>query len=187
MKSEDIEKNKNTLRKEMLKHRAAIDSNIKNSYDQWVCNQLYNTIEEWEYEIIHCYIPMNNEIDILPLIEKLLNDGKVIIAPKTLAERKLQHLVLTSTKHLEKGIYDTQHPANSIEYVGNLDLIIAPGLAYDYKGNRLGYGGGYYDTFFAEHSNAHKIGLAYPFQRMKNIPLDRHDVPVNEVISKREM
>ena len=187
MKSEDILKNKNILRKEILKHRAAIDSKIKSNYDHWICDQLYLTIEEWEYEIIHCYIPMKDEIDILPLIEKLLREGKVIIAPKTLKKRKLQHLVLTSTKHIEKGIYGTQHPANSIEYVGDLDLIITPGLAYDYKGNRLGYGGGYYDEFLREHSNAHKIGLAYPFQRMKNIPLDSHDIPVNEVISKREM
>ena len=187
MTSEEIDKNKSTLRRAMLKHRAEIDSDIKSKYDQWICDQLYNTIEEWEYEIIHCYIPMKDEINILPLINRLLKDGKVIITPKTIAERKLQHLVLTSTKQLEKGEHGTQHPKNSIEYIGDLDLIIVPGLAYDYKGNRLGYGGGYYDTFLAEQSQAHVIGLAYPFQRMKNIPLDRHDIPVNEVISKREM
>jgi len=55
------------------------------------------------------------------------------------------------------------------------------------KGNRLGYGGGYYDAFLTEQHSAHSVGLAYPFQRMKYIPIGNHDIPVNEVISKRDL
>jgi len=184
---ESIQIQKSILRQEMLRHRAEIDSHIKKDYDQWVCNELYKGIQEWDYQVIHTYIPMGDEIDILPLINRLLEDGRVVIAPKTLAQRKLEHRVLVSTQQLEKGMYGTSHPTNTIEYIGELDLIIAPGLAYDYKGNRLGYGGGYYDTFLAEHIHTHIVGLAYPFQRMKYLPIDSHDIPVNDVISKREM
>lgn len=184
---EEIKKRKEKLRKEMLKHRSNIDTDTKNEYDQWVCQQLHSVIQEWNYEVIHAYIPMEGEINILPLIDKLLEEGIVIIAPKTLPERRLENLVLQSTKKLEKGIFGTSHPAQSIEYIGEIDLIITPGLAYDYKGNRLGYGGGYYDTLLSELSDVHVIGLAYPFQRMKYVPIGRYDIPVNEVISKREM
>ena len=184
---EELNQRKDKLRKEILDHRSEIDPASKADYDSWVCNQLYDLVQEWDYQVIHTYIPMGDEIDVLPLIDKLINDGRIIIAPKTLRDRQLEHLVLQSTKKLEKGVYGTSYPANSIEYIGKLDLIITPGLAYDYKGNRLGYGGGYYDAFLTEQHSAHSVGLAYPFQRMKYIPIGSHDIPVNEVISKREL
>lgn len=186
MSKEELNQKKSELRKEIIKHRSQIDAQSKSAYDNWICDQLYDIIQKWDYQVIHTYIPMGDEIDILPLIDRLMKNGHLIIAPKTLPNRLLQHLVLQSTNKLEPGIFGTQHPANSIEYIGDIDLIITPGLAFDYKGNRLGYGGGYYDTFLADYSQAHSIGLAYPFQRMKYIPIGSHDIPVNEVISKRE-
>lgn len=185
--SDEISNLKSTLRKKIMSIRSEIDPSIKSNYDQWICDQLYDIINEWDYQVIHTYIPMGDEINILPLIDKLLKDQRIVIASKTFANRVLKHLVLTSTQKLEVGLYGTSHPKNSIEYIGSLDLIIAPGLAYDYKGNRLGYGGGYYDTFLQEQEKAHAIGIAYPFQRIKNIPIGKYDIPVNEVISKREM
>ena len=185
-KTIELQNRKTELRSKILKQRTEIDKSTKSEYDTWVCDQLYSMVQEWDYQVIHTYIPMKNEINIFPLIDRLLKDGRIIIAPKTLKNRVLQHLVLQSTKKLEQGEFNTQHPANSIEYIGELDLIITPGLAYDYKGNRLGYGGGYYDTFLAEQTNAYAVGVAYPFQRMKYIPIDSHDIPVNEVISKRQ-
>jgi len=184
---EELNQRKDKLRKEILDHRSEIDPASKADYDSWVCNKLYDLVQEWDYQVIHTYIPMVDEIDVLPLIDKLINDGRIIIAPKTLRDRQMEHLVLQSTKKLEKGVYGTSYPANSIEYIGQIDLIITPGLAYDYKGNRLGYGGGYYDAFLTEQHSAHSVGLAYPFQRMKYIPIGNHDIPVNEVISKRDL
>lgn len=187
MSQEDLKQRKDILRKEMLHLRKTIDPSTKQQYDTQICNDIFDMIQKYDYEIIHTYIPMKDEINILPLIENLLQDGRILIAPKTLPNRRLEHLLLKSTKALQKGAYGTYHPANSIEYIGDIDLIITPGLAFDYKGNRLGYGGGYYDHFLKEQQNAYSIGIAYPFQRMKYIPLGSFDIPVNEVISKREM
>lgn len=184
---EELKQRKSTFRKEIITHRSQIDPSSKREYDNWVCDKIFDIVQEWDYQVIHTYIPMGDEINVRPLIERLIADGRAIIAPKTLANRKLQHLVLQSITKLEKGVFGTSHPANSIEYIGDIDLIITPGLAYDYKGNRLGYGGGYYDTFLNEQPNAHSVGVAYPFQRMKYIPIGSHDIPVNEVVSKREM
>ncbi len=184
---EELKQRKDKLRKELLQQRSEIDPACKADYDQWICDKLYELVQDWDYQVIHSYIPIDSEINILPLLDRLIDDGRIIIAPKTNQERQLEHLVLQSTTKLEKGLFGTSHPINSIEYIGELDFIITPGLAYDYKGNRLGYGGGYYDTFLSEQSQAHSVGIAYPFQRMKYIPIGSHDIPVNEVISKREM
>lgn len=185
-RKEELHVKKDELRQLILSQRQTIDPKLKSDYDNWICDQLYTAIEDWDYQVIHTFIPMNDEINILPLIDRLLKEGRIIITPKTMKDRQMQNLILQSTTALEPGLFGTQHPANSIEYIGEINLIITPGLAYDYKGNRLGYGGGYYDTFLSEQQNAHSIGIAYPFQRIKYIPVGSTDYPVNDVISKRE-
>ena len=100
---EELNQRKDKLRKEILDHSSEIDPASKADYDSWVCNKLYDLVQEWDYQVIHTYIPMVDEIDVLPLIDKLINDGRIIIAPKTLRDRQMEHLVLQSTKKLEKG------------------------------------------------------------------------------------
>ena len=69
---EELNQRKNKLRKEILDHRSKIDIASKADYDSWVCNQLYDLVQEWDYQVIHTYIPMGDEIDVLPLIDKLI-------------------------------------------------------------------------------------------------------------------
>lgn len=52
----------------------------------------------------------------------------------------------------------------------NYDMILVPGLAYDADGYRIGYGGGYYDSFMIQHPNTIKIGVFYPFQEVACVP-----------------
>ncbi|HID0825153.1 TPA: 5-formyltetrahydrofolate cyclo-ligase, partial [Clostridium botulinum] len=64
-----------------------------------------------------------------------------------------------------------------------IDLAILPGLAFDNKGGRLGYGGGFYDRFIPKlKKEVSKIALAYDFQILKEVPKDAHDVLVDDII-----
>ncbi|MCB0653171.1 MAG: 5-formyltetrahydrofolate cyclo-ligase [Saprospiraceae bacterium] len=173
---------KKKLRKQMLLQRAKLDQQKKTKYDHWVCQSLWETIEDKGVKNIHCYLPMGTEINISPLIEKMLKEKITVITPKTLPKRKLQNLVLNSLDDLEKGVFGTCHPARSEEYLGQYDLIIVPGLAFDHSNFRLGYGGGYYDNFLGQHTKACKIGICYPYQKMEWIPLEEHDVRLDEVL-----
>jgi len=143
----NILEEKKELRALMLSARVQQKSEIKKNYDQWICEELKKTILLNNYKFIHCYLPMGKEIDITPLVSFLLANKYTLIVPKTLPKRKLQNLILNSLNEVEKGIYGTSHPANSIEYKGEYDFIIVPGLAFDKNNYRLGYGGGYYDNF----------------------------------------
>ena len=62
------------------------------------------------------------------------------------------------------------------------DLIIVPGVAFSKKGERLGYGGGFYDRFL-EHHKVYTIGVAYDFQIMNSLPTEEHDRKLNEIIT----
>ena len=173
---------KKKLRKQMLFKRARLSKSLKPKYDDWICNSLWKIIKEHGFKTVHCYLPMGTEINITPLIEKMLNEKLTVITPKTLPKRKLLNLVLNSLDELEKGVFGTSHPVNAKEFLGQYDLIIVPGLSFDELNYRLGYGGGYYDNFMENYPNARKIGIFYPFQKIGKVPLESHDLKLDEIL-----
>ncbi|MGE0560463.1 MAG: 5-formyltetrahydrofolate cyclo-ligase [Flavobacteriales bacterium] len=174
---------KKKLRIEMHQKRANIDSAQKKLYDQKICHQLEGLILQQKARVVHAYLPMGKEIDISPLLSSLLMKGIIVVTPKTLRNRKLQNLVLTSLTEVEQGVFGTTHPANSIEYTGSFDFIIVPGLAFDNANYRLGYGGGYYDNFLVNHPKAIKVGIFYPVQQVDKVPIESHDIQLDTIIS----
>jgi 5-formyltetrahydrofolate cyclo-ligase len=178
---------KKALRNQMLFKRATFPKSIKPKYDEWICLSLWRIIAENEFKTIHCYIPMGTEIDLSPLIERLLENNIKVISPKTLPKRKLKNLVLSSLKDVENGVYGTTYPSGDIEYDGDFDMIIIPGLAFDSTNYRLGYGGGYYDNFIVNHPQAKKIGIFYPFQEVGNVPVEPHDIRLDAILINKEI
>lgn len=181
-----ITEQKHALRNFMLKSRLNFDSIEKESYDDWICAALESKINAENAKIVHAYIPMGAEINIQPLLEKLIAKGITVITPKTLPKPIMENRILTSFDELEKGIFGTTHPASPIEYNGNFDFIIIPGLAFDKNNYRLGYGGGYYDTFLAQHPTAFKQGIFYPFQEVPTVPTETHDIQLDDVLVKKK-
>ncbi len=155
----------------------------KRGGNEKIVAELLELIATIKPKAVHSYLPMGSEVDIWPVIEYLLQAEVTVVTPKSLPKRKLEHLVLKSTNELEEGIFGTRHPAGSQVFDGRYDLIIVPGLAFDHHGNRLGYGAGYYDNFLKDHPEAYKVGVAYPFQVLEKIPVDAHDVRLDEIIS----
>lgn len=179
-----IAEQKKLLRVEMFAKRNSLNSGVKSAYDTWICGELKKQIRSHGCNTVHAYIPMGSEIDILPLLEHLLQDGMTVVCPKTLPKRKLENRILTSLNELETGIMGTQHPLEANLYEGRYDCIIVPGLAVDSQHYRLGYGGGYYDTFLSGQPNAFTIGIYYPFQQVQTVPTEPHDLPLRSVLLK---
>ncbi len=140
---------------------------------------------------IHTYVSaVNNEVHTLGLILLLLDEGKRVVVPRCTTERsRLQHICINSLDELKPsrfGLLEPEHvPGNEIR-PEDLDLIIAPLLAFDRKGARLGFGGGYYDYLFGRGS-CPKICLAYSFQEAQNIPIEPHDQNPDIVVTEKEI
>ena len=173
---------KKDLRTRIQAQRNAILEAPKVAYDTQMNESLWDLIQERNCKTVHLYLPMGSEINLYPLIQKLLNQKIKVYSPKTLKNRKLEHLALRSLEDLEKGLWGTRHPKNSKAYEGAFDLIIVPGLAFDEDCNRLGYGGGYYDNFLKDHPQAHKVAAIYPFQVVEQVPVEAHDAKVTAVL-----
>lgn len=170
-----VKEEKKALRKRMLEQRLRLDPGFKEAYDRRICLALEHLIRTRGARIVHSYIPMAGEINIRPLLQKLLDENIRVVCPKTLPKRRLENRVLHSLDALETGIMGTRHPLAADLYEGPIDLILVPGLACDAALYRLGYGGGYYDSFLSQHPEAFKAGLFYPFQKVEAVPREAQD------------
>lgn len=117
--------------------------------------------------IVHTYLPIvrQQEVDTWPLIHKLWRDFPGVRTWSSITEspnQRLQHFLLTPDVRLTETKWGIPAPAHDFErVVGFPDLVVVPLLAVDQVGNRVGYGGGYYDRFLAETGlNCLKVGLS---------------------------
>ena len=181
-KTDTAQEQKKQLRTIMLQQREEMPRDVRQAHSEKICQQLWDTILDNNAQVIHCYLTMGSEVNIFPLLQKALAAGLTVVVPKALKKRQLQNLVLTDLKNMEPGIFGTYHPKDVEEYSGHYDLIIVAGLAFGPNGYRVGYGGGYYDTFLADHPGARKIGVAFPFQMVDAVPVEAHDIKLDGVV-----
>lgn len=171
------------IRKQMISERDKMPTWLKIKTDNNICDRIMQKIIAQNAQIIHSYLPLGSEINITPLLEELLKKNYTVVCPKSLPRRTIRNLILRSTAELEEGRFGTKHPIGDYEYTGEIDFYIVPGLAFDKNGYRIGYGSGYYDTYFSAHSIGFKLGICYPFQILKDLPIEPHDINLNEIIS----
>ena len=176
-----IKSRKKHLRQTMLEWRNIMPRKERNLLSKKICGQLWDLILQKNIQVVHSYLTMGSEVNVLPLLQKALDNGITVVVPKTLKKRQMQNLVLTDLKNMEAGIFNTYHPKDAVEYTGGYDLIIVAGLAFGEKGFRVGYGGGYYDTFLTGQNAAMKVGVCYPFQMVPEVPVEAHDVRLDDV------
>ena len=131
------------------------------------------------------YISFGGEVDTTDMIKEAQNLGKIISVPVCKKNRGIKPCRLSETTELENGLYGICEPVlKRFVSLGNLDLVVVPGVAFDKKGNRLGHGKGYYDSFLRKLSDrTTSVGLAFNFQILPSIPTTKRDVKVHRVIS----
>lgn len=178
----DIVQQKKLLRAEMLSARDELPRRDRNKQAERICQQIWEIVQERDAKIVHTYLNMGSEINVLPLIQRLLDAGITVVAPKTLKKQRLENRLVSNLADMEAGVFGTYHPRGKEIYSGPFHLIICPGLAFDQCGGRLGYGGGYYDAFLAEQKVSWKVGICYPNQLLDSIPLEAHDIRMDQVI-----
>ena len=133
------------------------------------------------------YLPIRSEISPLPLMEALNKAGQQTAMPITLAEGEpLTFRCWKAGDDYEDGPYGTRQPKITGQPVLP-DIILAPLLAFDQAGWRLGYGGGFYDrTIAVLGERRHKvsvIGLGYDGQKLDKIPIGPYDMPLDAVLT----
>ena len=119
----------------------------------------------WNKQIMHIFLSIENqkEVDTSFLRTLLQGKDKEIVIPKIIDSESLQHFLLTDHTLLKKNSLGIPEPVSGIEIKPSLiDVVFIPLLSFDYKGNRVGYGKGYYDRFLLNcKEECLKIGLSF--------------------------
>jgi len=183
---------KEIIRKRILNLRNSQSkfSAITNSYK--IQERLFRLPEFVRAKTILFYVATRDEVKTESMIKKALEYGKRVVVPiSNVKERTLNLSEIKDFDELEPGAFNIPEPKKQfLRPVSSeeIDLVIVPGVAFDEKGNRIGYGMGFYDRFLR---NVKKhilvIGLAYEFQIIKKIPVDDKDVTVHKVVSEKEI
>ncbi|MDD5778551.1 MAG: 5-formyltetrahydrofolate cyclo-ligase [Candidatus Thermoplasmatota archaeon] len=136
------------------------------------------------------YISHGTEVNTHGLIRLLLSQTSREVLVPVVADRQ-RHTLLLSSLHqwqeLSTGAYGILEPAEVRERPAeSVEVCLVPGIGFDIRGNRIGYGGGYYDRLLRSIRGT-TIGLAYDFQVLDAIPSQDHDVPVDAVVTEKRL
>lgn len=173
--------NKSQLRKEIRAKKEAllpeqIEKASQNLTEQFLSHPLYK-----EAESIYVYLSYNQEVRTDDIIRRAWAEGKTVAVPKIVGE-EMRFFLFTPETPVEEGYKGIPEPLVAEEAHDPKALVLMPGLAFDPKGNRMGYGGGFYDRFL--HAEPHPtIALCFDFQMYEALECEAHDIPVDAVLS----
>ena len=135
-----------------------------------------------EAKTIYGYLPYNQEVRTVPMLEQALRDGKRVAVPKVIGD-DMKFIYMTDLSQVENGYAGIPEPiANEPVADDPTALVLMPGLAFDPAGHRIGYGGGFYDRFLAAEPNHPTIALCYDFQMLPSLETEEFDIPVDCVL-----
>lgn len=132
---------------------------------------------------IMVYISYNCEVDTHKLIEKMLDDKKILCAPKCVSKEIIEARAFGSFSELTSGAYGILEPAG--EKITDIDLVLVPGVAFNKKLHRIGYGAGYYDRFLKDFGGI-SCGLFYEMQNAE-FGTDKTDIPLDYIITENAL
>jgi 5-formyltetrahydrofolate cyclo-ligase len=141
--------------------------------------------------VVLAYVGFGSELRTETFLRRVLDDGKVLLLPRVNRnERRLNlHVVKDPAKDLEAGTWGIREPSPDLcprAEPAALDFALVPGVAFDARGARLGYGGGYYDTLLAGSTKSRPslVAAAFELQVVDEVPLEEHDVRVDLIVTE---
>ncbi len=178
---------KGSLRKNILSKRDSIPPAVKQIKDRAIEERLFNLDEFRMAKTIFFFASFRSEVDTFGMIKWALNEGKRVVLPRV----EGQDLGLYEIKSLDElvtGYRKIPEPSVLTEdrkiTINDVDAVIIPGAAFDETGNRVGYGGGFYDRLLAElQKSVPVIAPTYEEQVINSVPTESHDRKVIIIVT----
>ena len=182
---------KQRLREERLAAREALSEQERSVLDGRITQKLLATSEYAEATTVLTYVSVLSEVSTRMFIEYALRDGKTVAVPRCLPGHCLEFVAIASLEQLVAAPFNLLEPVKELPAVTedqkNNSICIVPALLVDTKGDRLGYGAGFYDRFLSTYPGK-KICLAYQQNLSRTmLPHTALDVAVDMVITESEV
>ena len=176
--------NKSEIRKKILKVRKKNSKNLEINF-----NNILRILNKCKTsgKIIGGYYPYNHEIDAIKILEKFGKLGYQISLPKIKKNSQMDFFKWSIKDLLSINKYGIPEPVTDKIVYPN--ILLVPLVAFDKHLNRIGYGGGFYDRYLEKVmkvKNIITIGLAYSFQKVQKIPINKYDIKLDFIITNEK-
>lgn len=176
---------KKTLRKEGIAILSLLSQQAKKKQQkEQLIHQLLFASKSWQAaETIGLVRSTAIELATLPVFTRGFQEGKRLVVPKALADKKMVFHEITPATVYEKSAFGIEEPNHHAPLLpAEIDLLIVPGVVFSTKGYRIGFGGGYYDRFLQDYPNQ-TVSLVFGEQLRDDWQAEKFDRPVNKLIT----
>jgi len=188
--SESAAKAKIAIRKMIVQKREELGGLEKEEKNIAIAQRLFGMDEFKKSKTIFCFLSTSFEVQTERIILESLRLGKQVLVP--LLDPGGENLKASRIPSMDIdfviGEYGVRQPAPKFRNIvpfSNIDFVVVPGLAFDSFGNRIGYGGGFYDKFFKKITgNVSRVAVGYDFQLFNLVPHSDLDEPVHFLITE---
>lgn len=194
---------KKQLRAEVSAKRSALTEESQIQKSEMICRKAIAELSVLFHEkstdsVLFTYIPFGSEVNIMPIVEWCWKQGIRVVTSKIVKSSKLLQLhYITSLNDLyipvnqSWGIREPLDATPILTDAGQIACILMPGIAFDLRKSRLGYGGGYYDRYLQQlelrnQASPLKLALAYDLQIVTEIPCEQHDFAVDLILTENQ-
>lgn len=180
--------NKHDIRQRLRKVRDGIKQEVKVRMDARIREALFALPEFASAQTVLCYASFRSEVETFGIMQRAREMDKRIVVPRVFSAQHVLILYeIMSTDELKPGYRGIKEPPAKKERelpLRDIHLVLIPGIAFDPAGNRLGYGGGYYDILLeGKPKGMPVVALAYEEQMVVSLPSEPHDVRVDIVVT----
>ncbi len=189
MTSVDLRDKKTKLRRESLDIRNAISLDARADYSKKICENILSSFAYKFSENILMFYPIKSEPDILKVFEKAIKDGKSVYFPKTFEKGRMEFYKVESLSDLYDGKMSLKEPRDDGEKFDKDDktLCLVPGVCFDKRGYRIGYGKGFYDRFIKKNEIIY-AGVCFDELLKDEIIFDkRHDKKADMIFTQERV
>ena len=177
------------LRAALLEARRRIPRAEREALSAAICGRAEGLPAYRAAGTVHAYVGVASEVRTLPLLEDAWGAGKRVVCPRIGSDGRLEGRQVRSPEDLvegPRGLLEPDPETSPVVSAEEIDLVVVPGIGFDRRGGRLGFGGGYYDRFLAT-TGASRLGLAFSLQIVDGIPQGPGDEPVHWIVTEREI
>lgn len=178
------------MRKLFLDERKNIPDNVKKEAGRSIFEKLISSDVYKNAGSIFIYISMKNEAPTIDIINRAIKDKKTVAVPISLKDREMFFVPVTGLDNLIKTKFGVLEPVCAREdeiFPSSDSLLVVPGVAFDVLGRRMGYGGGYYDTYIERYNIENTVALAFDIQVKDSIPYEKHDKIMKTIITEKRI
>lgn len=179
---------KKQLRKNILQERNLLDEVQLKEKSNEIMRQILSLPTFLTSSTIMIYFDFKAEVETGGLAHEILKAGKRLVAPLCIGQDIVAYEVLDISEDVSPGMFGIREPRPDkcrLISPAEIDLVLVPGVAFDNKGNRIGYGRGYYDRFLPQlKKNCFVIGLAFSCQLVEKIEVEAHDIKMSLLVTE---